>query len=54
MIELYVYSTKMSPENQGVFPLLKEVAFREILAFNNSGKWSYFGVISRGSFALVA
>ncbi len=33
MIELYVYSTKMSPENRDVFQLLKEVTFRRILAF---------------------
>ena len=25
MIELYVYSTTMSPENQGVFQLVKEL-----------------------------
>jgi len=31
MIELYVYSTTMSPGNQGVFQLLKEVTFRRIL-----------------------
>jgi len=42
MIELYVYSTKMSPENQGVFQLLKEVIFRRILAFYNLRKWSCF------------
>jgi len=35
MIELYVYSTMMSPENQGVFEFLKEVIFRRILAFRN-------------------
>jgi hypothetical protein len=29
MIELYVYSTIMSPGNQGVFQLLKEVVFEE-------------------------
>jgi len=43
----------MSPENQSVFKLLKEVTFLRILAFFNSRKWGYFGVISRGSFALV-
>jgi len=42
MIELYVYSTKMSPENQGVFQLLKEVNFRRILAFCSSRKWGHF------------
>jgi len=31
MIELYVYSTIMSPGNQGVFQLLKDVTFRGIL-----------------------
>jgi hypothetical protein len=36
MKELYVYSTIMSPENQGVFQLIKEVTFRRILAFYNS------------------
>jgi len=45
MTELYVYSTMMSPENQGVFQLLKEVTFRRILAFYNSRKWGHFGVI---------
>ena len=34
----------MSPGNQGVFQLLKEVIFRRILAFYNLRKWSYFGV----------
>jgi len=29
---------KMSPENQGVFQLLKDVTFRGILAFYNSRK----------------
>jgi len=43
MIELYVYSTKMSPGNQGVFQPLKEVTFRRILAFHGSRKWGYFG-----------
>jgi len=33
MKELYVYSTMMSPENQGVFQHLKEVTFRRIVAF---------------------
>ncbi len=33
MIELYVYSTTMSPGNQGVFQLLKEVTSRRILTF---------------------
>gem|GEM_PF-5471640 len=32
----------MSLENQGVFQLLKEVAFRRILAFYSSRKWGYF------------
>ncbi len=32
----------MSPENQGVFQLLKEVTFRRILAFYSSRKWGYF------------
>jgi len=36
MIELYVYSTMMSLENQGVFQHLKEETFRIILAFYNS------------------
>jgi hypothetical protein len=30
----------MSLENQGVFQLLKEVAFRRILVFYYSRKWS--------------
>jgi hypothetical protein len=29
MIELYVYSTTMSPENQGVLQLLKEVTYKK-------------------------
>jgi hypothetical protein len=33
MIELYVYSTIMSPGNQGVFQLLKEVIFEELWYF---------------------
>jgi len=41
MIELYVYSTIMSPGNQGVFQLLKEVIFRIILAFCSSRKWGH-------------
>ncbi len=45
MIELYVYSTKMSPGNQGVFQLLKEVTFRRILTFYSSEKWGHFGVL---------
>ncbi len=32
----------MSPGNQGVFQLLKEVSFRRILAFYNSRKWGHF------------
>jgi len=32
----------MSPENQGVFQLLKEVTFRRILTFYNSRKWCHF------------
>ncbi len=39
----------MSPENQGVFLLLKEVTFRRILAFYNARKWGHFGVSVRGS-----
>jgi hypothetical protein len=35
----------MSPENQGVFKLLKKVAFRGILVFYNSRKWGRFGGI---------
>ena len=42
MKELYVYSTKMSLENQGVFQLLKKVTFRRILTFYNSRKWGHF------------
>jgi hypothetical protein len=42
MIELYVYSTIMSPGNQGVFQLLKEVTFRRILASCSLRKWGYF------------
>jgi len=45
MIELYVYSTKISPENQDVFQLLKEITFRKILAFYSSRKWGHFGGI---------
>jgi len=33
----------MSPENQGVFQLLKEVAFRRILGFYSSRKWNHSG-----------
>jgi hypothetical protein len=36
MIELYVYSTKMSPENQGVFQFMKEVIFQKILTICSS------------------
>jgi hypothetical protein len=32
----------MSPENQGVFQLMKEVVFRGILIFCSSRKWDYF------------
>ena len=32
----------MSPENQGVFQLLKDGTFRRILAFYNHRKWSHF------------
>ena len=32
----------MSPENQGVFQLLKEVTFRRILAFYISRKWDHY------------
>ena len=35
----------MSPENQSVFQLLKEVAFRRIMVFYNTRKWWYFGGI---------
>jgi hypothetical protein len=42
MIELYVYSTIMSPENRGVFQLLKEVTFRGILAFLQLAKMGPF------------
>jgi len=37
----------MSPGNQGVFQLLKEVTFRRILAFYNARKWGCFGVAKR-------
>ena len=37
------FGDKMSPGNQGVFQLLKEMAFRRILVFYNSRKWSHFG-----------
>jgi hypothetical protein len=33
----------MSPGNQGVFQLLKEVAFRRILGFYSSRKWNHSG-----------
>jgi len=33
----------MSPGNQGVFQLLKEVIFRRILVFYNALKWGHFG-----------
>jgi hypothetical protein len=39
----------MSPENQGVFQLLKEVTFWRILKFCNSRKWGHFGEILHGS-----
>jgi len=45
MKELYVYSTKMSPGNQGVFQLLKEVTFRGILAFYSSKNGGILGDI---------
>jgi hypothetical protein len=35
-------TTLPSPENCGVFPLLKEVTFRRILSFYNSGKCDHF------------
>ena len=35
----------MSPGNQGVFQLLKEITFRNILAFYSLRKWSHFGVL---------
>jgi len=41
----YIYSTMMSPGNQGVFQLLKEVTFRRILAFYDSIKWGRFGAL---------
>ncbi len=44
----------MSPENYGVFQVLKEVNFQRILAFYNSQKWGHFGgVCSRRSGWLV-
>ncbi len=33
----------MSPGNQGVFQLMKEVTFQRILTFCNSEKWGRFG-----------
>ena len=36
------YGDMMSPENQGVFQLMKEVTFRGILVFYNLRKWGYF------------
>ena len=39
----------MSPGNQGVFQLLKEVTFRRILEFYNSRKWAIQGASLRGS-----
>jgi len=39
----------ISPENQGVFQLLKNVTFRRILAFCNSRKWGHLGALVRGS-----
>jgi len=41
----YVYSTNMSPGNQGVFKLLKEVTFRGIVGFYNSRNWGHFVVV---------
>ncbi len=35
----------MSPENCGVFQLLREVIFRRILAFCNAQKWNNFGLL---------
>jgi len=32
----------MSPGNQGVFQLLKEVTFRRIVGFCSSRKWGHF------------
>jgi len=32
----------MSPGNQGVFQLLKEVTFRRILVFYGPRKWDHF------------
>ena len=37
----------MSPENQGVFLLLKEVTFRRIKVFYCSKKWGHFGASVR-------
>ena len=45
MRELYAYSTTMSPENCGVFQLLKEVTFRGILAFYSSKNGGILGGI---------
>ena len=39
------FGDKLSPENQGVFQLLKEVIFRRILAFYNSRKWALLVVL---------
>jgi hypothetical protein len=36
----------MSPGNQGVFQLLKEVTFRRILVFYSERKWVYFSCAS--------
>jgi len=40
----------MSPENQGVFQLLKEVTFRKILAFYNSRQGDRFPTHNKGIF----
>jgi len=45
MIELYVYSTKMSPEKYGVFQLLKEVTFEEFWHFTAKENEAIFGVL---------
>jgi len=46
----------MSPGNQGVFQLLKEVTFRRILAFRNlwkRGNWRYYIILLCCPFAAV-
>jgi hypothetical protein len=41
----YIYSTMMSPGNQGVFQLVGRITFRRILVFYSTGKWGFFGGI---------